>query len=180
MLSVPSDRRANLPVIDAGAAQTGQDGTAMRAAVDVDEQPRSFRRTGPRIWLTMCTATFFLVSVSVLAVDSNLGQKLFYVPMAVVTGWTTIGVFRSGIFTNRKGIRVRNVFRTYEARWEDVHSIKAPARYGGWRNTGIQFLLSGGGVINAALYSAGPLNRPTFADEVVRELRSEHERSRSQ
>lgn len=148
----------------------------MVSAGEADEEQRAFRRTGPRIWLTLCSGAFFLVSVSVLAVDSNLGQKLFYLPMAAVTGWTTVGIFRSGIFTDRTGIRVRNVFRTYEARWQDVRSIRAPARYGGWRNSGIQFLLADGGVINAALYSAGPLNRPTFADEVLRDLRSEHER----
>jgi hypothetical protein len=127
----------------------------------------------------VCSGVFFLVSVSVLSVDSNLGQRLFYVPMAVVSAWTTIGVLRQGIFTDRTGVIVRNVFRTYEAQWGDIHSIKAPASYGGLRNSGLQFLLRDGGFINAALFSAGPLNRAGFADEVLQELRAEHERWRT-
>jgi hypothetical protein len=148
----------------------------MVSAREADDERRAFRRTGPRICLTLCSGAFFLASVSVLTAEANLAQRLFSLPMAAVTGWTTVGIFRSGIFTDRTGIRVRNVIRTYEARWPDVRSIKAPARYGGWRNSGIQFLLFDGGVINAALYSAGPLNRPTFADGVLGELRAEHER----
>jgi hypothetical protein len=46
-------------------------------------------------------------------------------------------------------------------------------RYGTLRNPGIGFRLRGGRRIHANLYSAGPFNRPTFADPTVQALRDE-------
>lgn len=146
-----------------------------------EESGRSaFRRTGPRLMLTACGAFFFLIFASGLLGSSDhpasLAQRLSLAPFAGLTLWITVGVFRQGIWINHHGLRVRNIFKRYEAAWADIETIEDPPPYGAFRNAGIGFRLRDGRRVNAALYAAGPLNRSGFADETVEALRAELQR----
>lgn len=140
---------------------------------------RSFRRTGARWWLAACVSVFFLIGLSgVIAPTDAHGsphpaERIFFGILAVGALWITVGVARQGIFCGSNGVVVRNVFKRYEARWSDIDAIEPPMNYGALRNAGIGFRLRDGRRINAALFSAGPLNRRAFADEVVAALRDE-------
>jgi Bacterial PH domain len=101
----------------------------------------------------------------------SIGQRLFNGPLLLVTLWILIGIVRQGVFVEQDGLRVRNIFRTYRLDWDDIDRIDPPRKYGVLRNTGIQFSLRDGHNVSAALYAAGPLNRSTFADETVNDLR---------
>lgn len=144
---------------------------------------RAFRRTGPRLWLTVCAGLFCLIFVSGLFAGGDDGketpstvQRIVVAPLAAASLWTTIGVARQGIWTDRNGVKIRNVFRTHRLYWDEIKAIQSPVGYGVMRNSGISFVLQDGRRVNAALYSAGPLNRSDFAAEVVAALREERER----
>lgn len=136
----------------------------------------AFRRTPVRLFLTFCVSLILLVAVSALFFDGDggpptLGQRVFYAPLALVTLWTTIGVFRQGVWSGPDGLIVRNVFRRYDIDWADVEAIERPPPYGALRDAGLRIVLRDGRRISAALFGAGPFSRPTHADAVVSALR---------
>ena len=144
-----------------------------------------FRRTGARLWLTACVGLFALIPTSGLfsagadgTETPTVAQQAVCLPLAAALAWTTLGVARQGIWLRRDGVRVRNVYRSYVLPWPEVAGIDPPLAYGAMRNAGIQFHLTEGTTVSASLYSAGPLNRTGFADDVVDALRGCHERSR--
>lgn len=145
-------------------------------------RPKAFRRWLPQLWLTACVSVFFLIFLSGLFVtfDENqdlpvsLGQRVALAPLAAASLYLMVGIPRQGVFVSQKGLRIRNVFRTYEAEWNEIDRIEAPPSYGKFRNTGIGFVLRDGRRMNAGLFAAGPLNRKTFADPVLDELRAMH------
>lgn len=139
----------------------------------------TFRRTGARLWLTGCAALFALVPISGLFAagpngteDPTLVQQAICLPVVLALVWTALGVARQGIWLRPDGVRVRNVYRSYDLPWRRIMSIDPPLAYGAWRNAGIQFRMSDGTTISASLYSAGPFNRSDFADDVVQALRN--------
>ena len=136
----------------------------------------AYRRTSVRLFLTLCGSLMALVFLIQLVTDGDggsptLGQRAFYAPMALMVLWTTIGVFRQGIWSGPDGLLVRNVFRRYDIDWADVEAIERPPVYGAWRNAGLRIVLRDGRQISAALFGAGPFNRPTHTDAVVAALR---------
>ncbi len=147
------------------------------------EEHRSFRRTGVRLFLTLCATLFLLVATSGLFSAGPDGrdmptvlQQLIVAPFALAALWITVGVFRQGVWSTPSGVTVRNVFRRYRAGWSEVAAIKRPLPYGKMGNAGLQIILKNGERISAALYAAGPFSRPTHADAVVEALRSDHQR----
>jgi Bacterial PH domain len=141
---------------------------------------RSFRRSGARWWLTACVSGFFLIGLSGVLASTDgehanpiAARLFFFAPIAMLSAWVMVGVARQGIFCDERGVTVRNVFRRYEMAWSEIETIEPPVRYGALRNAGIGFRLRGGRHVNAALYSAGPLNRRGFADDTLSVLREE-------
>lgn len=104
----------------------------------------------------------------------SLGQRVALAPLAAASLYLMVGILRQGVFVSQKGLRIRNVFRSYEADWNEIDRIEAPPAYGRARNTGIGFVLRDGRRLNAGLFGAGPFNRSTFADPVLEELRAMH------
>lgn len=144
---------------------------------------RAYRRTGVRLWLTACSSAFLLIAISTLFAagpdgkdDPTVLQQVIVAPFVLLLAWLTIGVFRQGIWTEPDHVRVRNIFRTYRTTWSAISRIEPPPAYRALRNTGIRFILSDGSTINAALFAAGPGNRPTHADKVLHDLRLDWDR----
>lgn len=144
-----------------------------------------YRRTFNRLWVTCCIAAFPLIFLSGLItgwsnpggrVSPGGGAVLAFLTLAGL--WVTVGWARQGIFTDSEGITVRNLFKTYRVRWDEIVGIEPPPTYGGMRNSGLLIRLSNGREVRAALYSAGPYNRPGWADPVVHELREQFARHR--
>jgi hypothetical protein len=157
--------------------------TSDPSATTADDHPVRlvFRRRWPRWAFTACVSVFLLIALSALTADlenpdkpAGLGQQIAVTPLALLALWITVGVARQGIWTDNHGVKIRNVFRKYRLRWDEIERIEPPRPYGAPRNAGIGFRLHDGRRINAALYSAGPINRPTFADDVVDALRRQH------
>lgn len=129
---------------------------------------------------------FLLVAVSMLfsagpdgADSPTLLQRLIVGPLAALALWTTVGVFRQGVWSSPAGITVRNVFRRYQVAWSEIAAIEPPPPYGKMGNAGLQIILESGRRISAALYAAGPFSKPSHSDAVVAALRDDLERFRT-
>lgn len=94
----------------------------------------------------------------------------------LASAWVTVRVFRQGVFALPDRLVVRNIMRTFDIPWSDIHEIDPPKQYGLGRDLGIQIRLKDGSTRAANLFAAGPYNRPEFADEVVSRLRELHAR----
>ena len=120
---------------------------------------RSFRRDGPRWWLTSCAAVFVLIGLSGVLSGSDgthtnplAARLLFFAPITLLSAWVMIGVARQGIFCAENGVTVRNVFKRYDMAWSEIEAIEPPVRYGALSNAGIGFRLRDGHHINAACF----------------------------
>lgn len=109
---------------------------------------------------------------SYYAADSAfaIGSRVAFACVALASAFLLVKVVRMGMFTDEDGLTVRNLWRTHRVAWDAIAGIERPARYGTFRNTGIKIGLTDGSTVYASLYSAGPLNRPGFADETIAEL----------
>lgn len=143
-----------------------------------------FRRSLSRWWLVGCIALFALVGLAGIPESSHeggyystdspfvVGSRVFYGLMALLSLFLMFKVARMGIFADRDGLTIRNVFRTHRIEWREVAGFERAARYGGFRRTGLKVVLRNRAPVFAALYSAGPFNKSTFADETLARLES--------
>lgn len=99
-----------------------------------------------------------------------IGSRIAYGIAAVGTLILAIRYARTGIYVTHSHVIVRNVWKTHHIPWEEIESFAPPTGYGGLRKTGLQIHRSDGSAIYATLYSPGPLNRETFAHDVVARL----------
>lgn len=157
--------------------------------VDDDATKVSFRRSWQRWWLFLCIGAFFLVGASGIPASSHdggyygpdsgfvLGSRIFFGAIAAGAGYLMVRVLMLGIFTDRRGIVVRNWFGTERATWDEVAGFRPPTGYGAFRRTGLGIELHDRPTVYASLYSAGPYNSAAFADKTIaalEELRSAH------
>ena len=137
--------------------------------------------------MTGCIGGFFLIGLALVTADFEdsyygpdsgfvLGYRIVWSVLAVIVFIIMIRWFRMGILATPSRLIVRNVFKTFRIPWADITGFERPASYGLWRNAGLQIRLQDGSTRYAALYAAGPFNRPTFAEGVLDELRQLHER----
>lgn len=146
----------------------------------------ALRRTRVRWWFATMVSASLLIWVSGIFVadgpdpakQPGAAQQLVCGLLALATAMLIVGILRQGVWVDRDGVTVRNVFRRYRLAWVDIAAIEPPPSYGAWRNAGIQIVLRSGERVSASLYAAGPFNRPTFADEAVSALRRGLEASR--
>ena len=144
----------------------------------------SFRRSLSRWWLVGCISVFALIGFAGIPASSHedgyyptdslfvVGSRVFYGLMALVGLFLMVKVARMGIFADRDGLTIRNVFRTHRIEWTEIAGFERPARYGRLRRTGLKVVLRNRPPVFAALYSAGPFNKTTFADETLARLES--------
>lgn len=144
----------------------------------------SFRRNANRWWLVACLGGFLAIGLAGIpesaheggyyATDSGfvIGYRVFNGVMALASLFLMVKVARMGIFADQDGLTIRNVFRTYRVDWEEIVGVERPARYGAFRRTGLEIAVRDRPPIFASLFSAGPLNRPGFADETIARLES--------
>lgn len=144
----------------------------------------SFKRNLNRWWLVACIGVFGLVGLSGIPQSSHeggyyatdsafvIGSRVFYGLIAVASMFLMVKVARMGIFADEAGLTVRNVVRNQRAMWSEIAGFERPTAYGALRRTGLKVVLRERPAIFASLYSAGPLNRPGFADETIARLES--------
>lgn len=77
---------------------------------------------------------------------------------------------RLGIFASSEQLVVRDYFRTYWIRWQDIASIEMPPRFGTWRKDGLRIRLTDGRLVSATLYARGRLDFHHAPRAVVQEL----------
>jgi hypothetical protein len=151
---------------------------------DNERGEMSFKRNLNRWWLVACIGAFGLIGLSGIPQSSHdggyyatdsafvIGSRVFYGLIAVASLFLMVKVARMGIFANEAGLTVRNVFRNQRAMWSEIAGFERPTAYGPLRRTGLKVVLRERPAIFASLYSAGPLNRPGFADETIARLES--------
>src|SRR5262245_20117914 len=104
---------------------------------------RVFRRNGARWWLTACVSLFVLIGLSGVIAPADVhgsphpAERIAFGVFAVAALWVAVGVARQGIYCTADGVIIRNVFKRYTARWEDIEAIEPPLGYGAVRNAGI-------------------------------------------
>lgn len=160
----------------------------LRREIGEREHVRKFRRSGQRWWLAGGISLFALVGLSGVPASSHddgfyppdsafvIGSRLFYGLMAVGSIVLVVLVLRMGLFATPSQLVVRNLIHRHAIRWDEIESFRPPVPYGAWRGTGLQILLRTGVTVHASLYSRGPFNRATFADEVIEELEAMKQR----
>lgn len=99
-----------------------------------------------------------------------IGSRVFYGLMGVSSIVLVVLVLRMGLFAGPSQLVVRNLFHRHAIGWDEIESFRPPVPYGAWRGAGLQILLHTGVTVHASLYSRGPFNRATFADDVTEEL----------
>ncbi len=141
-------------------------GTTLWGMVKGTER-RSFRRTAVRLCLTAMASLFLAAIASGLFAagpdgsdEPALLQRLVVTPFVILALWITVGLFRQGVWSSPQGISVRNVFSGIPLDGLRLKPLRRRLRM----DAGLQIVLKSGRRINAALYAAGPFNRPTFAD----------------
>jgi hypothetical protein len=150
----------------------------------MDQEDQSYLRSRNRIWLAVLVGIADVVALAVSftatagkhgqrAQAIPLGQRLFGAAFVILFTWTLIGILRSGIRVSTEGLVIRNPWRTQRIEWSDIAAIDPPAAYGKLWKTGILVTRRDGSTVSASLYSAGPLNRRSFADDVVSQLRQD-------
>lgn len=151
---------------------------------ELDKRPTSyrFRRSANRWFLAACSGVFALAGFSGIgesnyddgyyAADSAFatGSRIFYGLIGVGAAIVMVRVLRMGLIAGPRRLIVRNLVKRHSLQWDDIESFCRPAPYGQLRRSGLQIVLRSGEVIYCSLYSAGPLNRPSVADEVIEKL----------
>lgn len=150
----------------------------------VTDAEMSFRRNLNRWWVVGCIALFFVIGLAGIPESSHdggyystdsgfvIGSRVFYALMAVVSLFLMVKVARMGIFADHRGLTIRNVLRTHRIAWREIASFQRPTGYGAFRRTGLKVVLRNRPPVFASLYSAGPFNKPGFADETLVRLES--------
>lgn len=159
--------------------------TLDRVRITGDQELARFRRSSSRMLIAFLIGCFFVIGLagatrsdarfdeeSVYDSDSlaEYGFRAFYGMIAVVSLAVSVGWLRKGILATSSGVTVRNLVRRVHVPWDQIERFERPARYGAMRRTGLQIHRRDGVIVYASLYSAGPFNRPTFADDVLAEL----------
>lgn len=142
----------------------------------------AFTRPFTRWWLFGCCGLFCVIALSQIPASSYedsyyapdsafvIGSRMVFTCLAVVFLFIMVKIARMGMVSDEDGLTVRNLWRTHRVAWAAIEAFHRPARYGAFRNTGIKIVLTDGSTVYAGLYSAGPLNRPGFADETIAQL----------
>jgi len=88
-----------------------------------------------------------------------------------------IRIANLGIFAGPDQLVVRDYFRTYRIRWEQISGFEKPPPYGTLRKAGLRIHLSDGRVISATLYGrsgADSGHAASVAVEKLEQLRQQH------
>ena len=88
-----------------------------------------------------------------------------------------IRIANLGIFAGPDQLVVRDYFRTYRIRWEEISSFERPPPYGTLRKSGLRIHLSDGRVISATLYEQTRMDSGQAASvalEKLEQLRRQH------
>lgn len=113
----------------------------------------SFRRSLSRWWLAACISGFALVGWAGVPESSHdggyyatdspfiVGSRVFYGLMGILSLFFMVKVARMGVFADRDGLIIRNVFRTHRIDWSDIAGFERPAPYGRLRDAGLKVVL---------------------------------------
>lgn len=148
-----------------------------------------FRRTPYRMFVAACIGSFVAIGlIRSIASGGDAGaQRVSGVGdlPGLVSAWGAIALValvalvawvRLGVVARQSGLTIRNLVRREHVGWDAIDRFERPAPYGSTRHTGLQIHMRDGRVIHAFLYSAGPFNRPEFADAVITELEALRQR----
>lgn len=101
---------------------------------------------------------------------TGLASRFVYGAIGVCGLVVPYRILRSGIFVDENGLRVRNILRGTQIPWANIKYFARPDPCGDIFRTGLQIRCIENEIHYAGLYSPGPYNRESFADDVIRQL----------
>jgi hypothetical protein len=111
------------------------------------------------------------VFVGDTAAQPSVLQRVVCSVLLAATVVLGVRVSRLAVVIDERGVCVRNVFRDYRMRWEEIASVAPPARYGAWRKAGIRIERENGGGVSASAFVHGLFDNKDLGQTVVQAMR---------
>jgi hypothetical protein len=128
--------------------------------------------------LILCVSAGALVFFSGMVSGTTHGwEKAGSAAAFLILVALAIRIANLGIFAGPDRLVVRDYFRTYRIRWEEISGFEKPPPHGTFRKSGLRIHLSDGRVISATLYErtgGDSGHAASVAVEELEQLRRQH------
>jgi Bacterial PH domain len=113
----------------------------------------------------------FMVLGGIFAAPTVIGQIACGLASTLAVG-LIVRILTLAVILRPAGMTVRNLFRNYTWRWDEIERVEDPPRYGTWLKGGIRIHLRSGQIVSATAYARGGIDSDSLGHEVVEAIRS--------